>query len=317
MCMSRFSGRLAGGVFAALLTVALATASACQAGAEESTNTVAPTATPTGGLSGILATTDLSVGSNRVSFLVLSPTALVDVPQVSVTSNYLSPSGSSVPKEEASASFHLWPYGTRGNYVTELTFDEPGDWELIVEVEDMSGEVGTARIPLRIRETSFTPAVGSLSPMSVNKTVVDVADLGELTSGWSPDPELYQKTIPQAVGSGIPSVIVFASPAYCTTPTCGPQVETVQEVKELHKDEANFIHVEVYDNPHEIKGDLSQGRYSPVVEAWGITDIEGYLNESWVFILDMTGRIASKYEGFASAAELEEGLLQVLQANSL
>ena len=76
-------------------------------------STEAPTATPSANeLSGILATTDLGLGPNRVSFLLLSPTALVTVPQVFVTSMYRQVDGSqSVAKEESTASFYLWPYG--------------------------------------------------------------------------------------------------------------------------------------------------------------------------------------------------------------
>jgi hypothetical protein len=273
------------------------------------------TATPAAGeLSGILATTDLGLGPNRVSFLVISPRALITVPQASVTSTYLPADGSPpVVKEEVTATFYLWPYGTRGSYATQLTFDRPGAWELEVSVQDVDGTAGTARISLKVRETSATPAIGSLPPMNANKTAADVTDLGQLTTWYAPDPELYQKTIPQAVNSQSPSMVVFASPALCTSPTCGPQVETVQEIKERYKDRANFIHVEVYDNPDEIQGNLGAARYSPVVEAWGLTGIEDYLNESWVFILDREGRIAFKYQGFASAEELELDLLQVLQ----
>ena len=273
-----------------------------------------PTATPTsGGLTGILATSDLSVGLNRVAFLALSPTALVDVPEVAVTSLYHPGDGSEpVLGEESTASFYLWPYGTRGNYVTQLNFDRPGEWELVVDVEGSDGSTGTARIPLTVRTASFTPAIGSLPPTDANKTVSDVASLDQITSWSTPDPDLYRATIPQAVNSGNPSMVVFASPALCTSPTCGPQVETVQEIKDLYQGRAGFIHVEVYDNPHEIQGDLSAARHSPLVEAWGLTGIEDYTNESWVFILDREGRVALKYQGFASAEELEQGLLQVL-----
>ena len=287
----------------------------------DAVGTDSSTATPTANnLSGILATTDLGLGSNRVSFLLVSPIALITVSQVSVTSIYHQVNDSSpvapVAKEESTASFYLWPYGTRGNYVTQLIFDRPGDWELVVDVEDSDGIVSTARIPLQVRNTSATPAIGSLPPITTNKTVADVTSLDQLTTGSSPDPELYQKTILEVVNSNNPSLVVFASPALCTSPTCGPQVETVQEIKNLYKDQASFIHVEVYDNPDEIQGDLSAARYSPVVEAWGLNDIEDYLNESWVFILDREGRIALKYQGFASAEELEQGLLQVMQASS-
>ena len=45
---------------------------------------------------------------------------------------------------------------------------------------------------------------------------------------------------------------------------------------------------------------------------WGLSEIEDYLNESWVFILDREGRVTRKYEGFASADELEQGLAEVI-----
>ena len=265
-------------------------------------------------LTGLLATTDLSVGANRVSFLLVSPQALITVPQASVTSLYVPPNGSPpILGEQKTARFYLWPYGTRGNYATELTFDRPGDWELDVKVQNTDGTIESARVFLEVTESSITPAIGSGPPAASNKTLRDVSSLAQLTSWSTPDPELYQKSIPEAVGAGQPLLVVFASPAFCTSPTCGPQVETVGEVKERYKDRASFIHVEVYDNPDEIQGNLDLARYSPVVEAWGLPGIEGYLNESWVFILDREGRITAKYEGFASAQELEEGLLRVLQ----
>ena len=273
-----------------------------------------PAATPTAEIIGLLATTDLSVGTNRVSFLLLSPDALITIPEASVTSLYFS--ADNVPplvKESGVGLFHLWPYGTRGNYATQLTFDVPGRWELDVNVQDANGTISTVRIPLKVEESSITPSIGAEAPLAPNKTLRDVTSLRQLSTGSSPDPELYQKSIAEAVASPQPSLVVFASPALCTSPTCGPQVETVQNLKERYKDRANFIHVEVYDNPDDIQGDLSRALYSPVVEAWNLTSIEGYLNESWVFILDREGRISSKYEGFASAEELEAGLLQVLQ----
>ena len=101
------------------------------------TATQAPTPTPSDtDLTGILATTDLNVGSNRVSFLLLSPRALINVPQVSVSSAFIAGEGSdAAAAETATASFYIWPYGTRGNYVTQLSFDRAGEWELLVEAE--------------------------------------------------------------------------------------------------------------------------------------------------------------------------------------
>ncbi|MEE9199201.1 MAG: thioredoxin family protein [Dehalococcoidia bacterium] len=260
-------------------------------------------------LEGLLATTDLGVGPNRISFLLLTPDGLVTVPQVSVTSRYLPSDGSpAVSVETATARFHLWPFGVRGNYATMLSFDRPGDWDLDVKVHEIGDTVMTVSIPLRVKETSYTPAVGSRPPMVLNKTLADVDSLEELTSWPFADPEMYQLTIPEALATGKPLMLVFASPGICTSPTCGPQVDTILGLKEKYRGQVNFIHVEVYDNPEEIQTDLRLGRYAPAVEAWNLPKIEDYLNESWVFILDREGRIASKYEGYAPAEELEAGL---------
>ena len=318
------------GLLAAMAAVAAIAALLAQACTQDPTATPPPTAAPTAtpivvesaptetpeapALSGLLATTDLGVGDNRISFLLIDADSIVTVPDVSVTSRNVSSQDSSKAVEEhASASFRLWPFGTRGSYVTSLTFDEPGEWELDVEVTNEDGTVSAARIPLDVKETSLTPSIGSAPPMAVNKTLSDVILLQELTSWSTPDPDLYMETIPEALEKDRPVLVVFSSPSLCTSPTCGPQIEAVQEVKNRFKDQASFIHVEVYDNPAEIQGDLSRARYSPVVEAWGLTKLEDYFNESWVFIMGLDDRVLHKYEGFTSAEELEDGLMQALE----
>ena len=76
-------------IAAAVLAMAVIAVSACSSPTPtpEPTATATPAPTPTPDdtdLTGILATTDLSVGSNRVAFLLLSPRALVNVPEVSL-----------------------------------------------------------------------------------------------------------------------------------------------------------------------------------------------------------------------------------------
>ena len=89
-------------------------------------------------------------------------------------------------------------------------------------------------------------------------------------------------------------------------------MDTVSELKERHPDAANYIHVEIYDNPAEIQGDLDRAEIFEVVDDWGLTAIEDYFNESWVFILDADGRIHDRFEGFATVDELDAALMKVL-----
>ena len=230
-----------------------------------------------------------------------------------MTPLYLPEDGAApVSGEPAIARRYVWPYGVRSSYATQIDFDRPGEWDLEVRLPE-DGETGpSARIRVTVDRDTHTPPLGSAPPRGDNKTIRDVANLNDLTTWSTPDPQLYTATIDEAAANADPTMIVFSSPGTCTSPTCGPQAETVSTVKDKYRDDANFIHVEVYDNPAALQGDLGNARYSPVVEAWGITEPEEYLNESWVFILDRDGLIASKYEGFASADELEMGLLEVL-----
>ena len=263
------------------------------------------------GLNAILATIDLGVGPNRVSFLLTTTRSLVTVPEAGIESFYRDGPTPDKVVETTQAMFHPWPYGTRGNYVADFDLDGEGLWELKVTVEEQ-GESLSTFIPLQVEETSLTPSLGAQPPATPNKTVADVSDPSELTSSSTPDLDLYQHSIADIVDNGRPALVVFASPAFCTSPTCGPQVETVQGIKDQFQAEVDFVHVEVYDNPQSIQGDLERGEYAPAVRSWGLSEIEDYLNESWVFILDREGRVTRKYEGFASADELEKGLADVI-----
>ena len=114
-------------------------------------------------------------------------------------------------------------------------------------------------------------------------------------------------TIADAVASRRPLVVVFATPAFCQTATCGPQVEVVGEIRVKYRGLANFVHVEIFDNPGEIQGDLSKAGPTAAVEEWGLP------TEPWTFIVDRNGRIAAKFEGFTTAEEIEEALIKVSQ----
>ena len=94
----------------------------------------------------------------------------------------------------------------------------------------------------------------------------------------------------------------MASPAFCTNAVCGPQVQVLQELKDEYKGLANFIHVDIYDNPQEIQGDLDRARISPTVVEWALPSTE------WTFVIDKQGIVSARFEAFATFEELEEAL---------
>lgn len=256
----------------------------------------------------IMATTLLETGRQRVAFLLTTPTGLVKGDnRVSITPVYR-PGGAA--GDAVAAQFRQWPYGVRGAFTAEMDFDRPGLWRLDIAAD--GPDAGSASMEIEILPDSTVPFIGSAAPPSDNKTLAAVGAIELLTTDYSPDPALYQTTIREAIASPLPAVVVFASPAFCTTATCGPQVDAVSELREAYAGQAHFIHVEIYDNPDEIQGDLDRARIAPPVAEWGLTGIPHWFNESWTFVLDAAGRVQSRFEGFATIEELETALKSAL-----
>ena len=253
-----------------------------------------------------LATVDLGVGLNRFAFGVRGAGSKpVRTPTALATFMFIESTPYEV-RAQAEASFVTWPTGRAGVYVVDgIELDKAGRWGLVVEVETDDGTIAVGQLGFDVKLTSSSPAIGSLAPRSMNKTG-DGADLEEITTSPDPDPDLYRMTVAEAVDAGRPTVVTFATPAFCSTATCGPQVDVVTALKGRYASQASFIHVEVYDNPVEIREDFSKRRLSPVLEEWGL------ISEPYTFILDGEGVIRSKFEGFVTEEELEAALKREL-----
>jgi hypothetical protein len=140
-------------------------------------------------------------------------------------------------------------------------------------------------------------AVGAQAPPSDTLTLEDVTDVAEIDTSDPPIPGMHTMSIAQAVKSGKPSVIAFATPAFCLSRVCGPTKEMVDEAYQQYKDKANFVHVEPYDLE---KARSGEGLF-PVKAAteWGLE------SEPWVFVVDAKGIVAAKFEGVVSLDELK------------
>ena len=249
--------------------------------------------------------TDLSVGVNRVAFALLNDSGgVVSTPNVRVSAT--APGAGGTLSQETQETFRKWPLGDLGIYTAQLDFPTAGAWELNVSIMGWGGVDGHANGILQVKMESATPAIGSPAPSSRNKTIDDVESLEQLTTANPPDPDLYESTIADALGLGKPLVVVFATPAYCKTATCGPQLGEIGTLKEQFAPQASFIHVEVFDNPHLIHGDLERAVPVPAAEEWGL------LTEPWTFVVDSNGDVAAKFEAFTTAQEIEEALHPLL-----
>ena len=270
-------------------------------------------------VSAVIVTTDHAIGINRLVFGLVDRDGMpVRADEAKVQGLYLPPgqesdqAGQPVSevRAEAVAKFVRWPVGQQGVFVAKITLDRTGFWLLKAEATTPEGRAVTAQAAFQVKAESDTPAIGQPAPGSVTPTVDDVGgvdQLNQITSANPPDPDLYRMSVRSALESGQPLVVVFSTPAFCVTATCGPQVEVISGLRDTYQGRANFIHVEVFQDPHLIEGRPSGG-VAPAVEEWNLP------SEPWTFVVDSGGRIRAKFEQFAAAEEIEAALQEALAA---
>ena len=258
------------------------------------------------GLQAIFATPDLGTGEQRVAVVLTSKKGLVRSPIATLTSYYY-PDGATEGemRDTAVALFRPFPLGSRGLYAAQMEFDSPGQWGLKMAVLDEDANTLRAELRFEVPEQTAAPANGAPATASNSKTL-STHGIEQLTTGTLQDTDLYQISIADAVQSGMPTVIVMASPAFCTNAVCGPQVDVLSELEDKYKGRAHFIHIDFFDNPDEIQGDLTRARVSPTVLEWNLPSTE------WSFVVNADGTIHRRFEGFAPIDELEDALLEVL-----
>ena len=246
-----------------------------------------------------LGTPDLGIGDQRLSIVVESAEGLVEFPALAL--RYWPADGGPANVAEALAAFTLFPDGVRGFHVAQLTFEQAGDWVLSVRTPTVDGFVDLP-LAIEVRADPRAPAVGEQPPASINRTLRDVSGAEQLSTGAEPDATLYELTIAEALERGEPFIIVFASPGFCTNAFCGPQVEVLSELRRLHPAKAGYIHVDLYENPLEVRrGEPPQE--TPLLEEWGLE------TDEWTFVIGADGKVAARFEAFAPLEEVEAALL--------
>lgn len=268
---------------------------------------IAPAAQPTsagGDRTPILAFSELAVGPNRLAIGVLEGGTPVNDPNLALGMRLFYLDGPEKEKVQSETAAVYRGEGLPfGLYVGYANFDRPGAWGLEITLPREGQEPQISRLRLDVLEQSRTPMVGSKAIASDTLTTADVPDLGKLTSDPTPDPDLYQISIADALTAKKPFLVAFSTPGYCETAVCSPNLFVIKQLKNRLKDQVNFIHVEVYPYPY---GESFQAQKQvPAMSEWKL------VTEPWTFLVDGEGVIQAKYEGGVTFAELEPALAQL------
>jgi hypothetical protein len=250
---------------------------------------------------------DFSVGLIRVSFLVLRrdgaavrrPAARVwvgtslDAKPIVRTSAALEPIG--VPG-------HSFGYNAQipGLYVARFSVPRAGKY--LVLAEPIGGRPIQALASLLVKRVTASPPIGSKAFPSRTPTLAsEHGNLAKLTTRVPPDTALVRYSVADSLAAHKPFVLVFATPKFCQSRTCGPVVDVADAVRRRFADtNIRFIHVEIYEN-----NDPSQGP-NRWVQEWRLP------SEPWTFLVGRDGRIKAKFEGSESVAELSRAVRRYL-----
>jgi len=277
--------------------------------------TTAPGALPTpgpGGYSAVLSTNDLAVGQSRVGFVIFKD----DKPVTDTTAfvRFFKIGANNQSTLVGSGPIPWAPLGINGTedhsthneteltglYYVNVPFDTAGNWGIGISLGDKLDEKGEVRIALQVQAKSKAPGVGSKS-ISVDSLTLQDAPLKAIDTSPEPDESFHKLSIADALASGKPSVIAFATPSFCQTRTCGPVMEIVGELAKSFEAKVNFVHVEPYKLDSEGVLQFGPGNQRQLVEAgiaWGLP------TEPWVFVVDAKGTVVARFEGVFALEEL-------------
>ena len=134
--------------------------------------------------------------------------------------------------------------------------------------------------------------VGAKAPAINTKTLSDVGgDLSKITTYRYPDKRMYQLSLADALKTGKPILLEFATPAHCTQ--CDKQLQTIKALLDKYQSRVVFLHMDQYQN----------------TEAYRQFGVQG---DPWTFIIDRHGVVKFDEAGRMLYSEIDRQIQKVM-----
>ena len=183
-------------------------------------------------------------------------------------------------------------YGGIPVYTGTARFPQVGIYTLAVEVDLDGGRSGAGRVAVRVTESGPELPVGAHAPAVRQAILGDPGiTIDRVDSGVPPDP-WHTATVADGLARHRPMVLYFGAPGFCTTRTCGPTVQVLQQLARRYGARLLFEHIET-----RIPPGLS-GPANPAFDAFGLQ------TDPWVYFVNASGIVADRFEGPVTVDEL-------------
>lgn len=186
-----------------------------------------------------------------------------------------------------------------GVYIARPTFDAAGAWGVVARLTLPDGSKRAGQADFTVAADSEVPGPGDAAIASETLVATTPEEAQKICTA-DPVDDMHALSIDEAITNGKPTVVLFATPALCTSRVCGPSLETVQELKRRYGDGANFIHVEIYP-------ERDYAKPVAAIDEWQLP------SEPWLFLIDKQGNVVERYEGGIGLAELDPGVKRLVE----
>ena len=218
------------------------------------------------------------------------------------------PRGGAVPRDGGEARAHRRPGRRRGGCHAHLRGDaarcpRPGSTGCSRSRTGGAEQV-QALGNVVVRRSDPAPDVGDTAPRvrDADDLARRAGTLAKLTTRTPPDESLLEHSVADSLAAKVPFVVTFATPKFCSSRTCGPVVDVVEEVAAAARGRAASASSTSRSTRTTTRRRASTGGCrsgsSPT--------------EPWTFLVGADGRIVERFEGTVSVNELEAAVREKL-----
>ena len=251
---------------------------------------------------------ELAKGPNRIVFSFLDPsgTKPIAAPDRTAKVEFKGPSGEAVSAPDA---LFVWAIeGVSGVYVTHADFPVAGAWTATFTTSAPGAPTETIPFSFDVLEDAHVIEPGEKAPSVDTPTLADVSgDVSKISTDETPVPAFYEASGADALTAHRPFVLVFATPKFCASKTCGPTLDKVKTVAAAHPD-VTFINVDPYQlsvvdgQLQPVLSDANELQTVPAADAYGL------LTEPFVFVVGGDGIVKASFELVFAPSEIDEAL---------
>jgi len=250
------------------------------------------------------------VGDNRVILGLLDSTGqkAVSAPDRTVSIGYTGPSGQTIAPGPTT---FIWALeNVNGVYIGHANFPVAGSWTANITTAAPGSPSVAMTLGIDVLDRSPVVAVGDAAPSVQTPTLAEVGgDVAKISSDANPVKRFYETSEADALAAKKPFVLIFATPKFCQSATCGPTLDRLKPVAAAHP-ELTFINVEPY------KLQYTDGQLQPVMTGQDLTPVEAttafkLTSEPYVFVIGADGKVSSTFELVFSPDEIEAAIRHV------